>query len=111
MKNPFIIAVAGAIMLSGAAFAETSQADIDADKGAIAKDNAAIAKQKSNIAVNRVEKKAAKVKGNPADQASQSVQIGANKAAIDEKTAEKNVDTKILQHDEKEMQEDKMDSK
>ncbi len=107
MKKALIIAFAGAVTLSGAAFADTTSSDIAADKGAIAKDNKAIAKQQGNIAVNRAEKEDAKESGNVLDQASQSVQIGANKAAIEEKKAEKSVDKKILDHHADEMNENK----
>jgi hypothetical protein len=98
MKKLLAVTLLGATCLTGAAFAAT-QAELNADAGAIAKDNAAIAKQHGNIAVNRAEKSAAKVKGNVVDQASQSVQIGANKAAIQEKKAERHIDRKILAHD------------
>lgn len=105
MKKSLIV-FAGAALLSGIAFADTTPSDVAADKGAIKKDNADIGKQQNNVEVNRAEKEAAKANGNPIDQASQSVQIGANKAMIEEKKAEKKIDQKILHHDQKEMHED-----
>ncbi len=107
MKKSIIVFAAGFSLLCGAAFADTTNADVSADVGAIKKDNKAIAHQESNIEVNRAEKEAAKKNGNPLDQASQSVQIGANKAVIAEKKGEKKVDSKILNHDVKDAEEDK----
>lgn len=108
MNKLIAIALVGAVSFAGAAFAETKaedKADVKASQNAIKKDDAAIAKQESNIEVNRAEKEAAKAEGNVADQASQSVQIGANKTAKAAKEAEKKVDQKILEHDKKKLQE------
>lgn len=107
MKHALIFALAGAVTLSGAALAETTKADVAADVKAIHKDNAAIEKQEDNLDTNRAEKAEAKANGDVLKQASESVQIGANKTAITAKKAEKHVDKKILEHDKKEMEEDK----
>ena len=104
MKTSLALAFAAAITFAPVAFAETTHEDIAADKGAIKKDDAAIAKQHGNVAVNRDEKAAAKESGNVADQASQSLQIGANKTVIEGKKLEKKVDQKILEHDKKNAQ-------
>ena len=61
---------------------EKEEKEITEAQKAAAKDSKDIAKQEQNIEVNRAEKEAAKASGNPVDQASQSVQIGVNKAAI-----------------------------
>ena len=92
-------------LIAPAAFAETTHSDIAADKGAIAKDNVAISKQDSNMKTNRAEKAAAKRNGNMADQASQSVQLGANHTAKAAKNAEKSVDQKILKEHKEDMRE------
>ncbi len=107
MKKYVFIALIGSALISSAALAETTHEDIAADKGAIHKDNVAIEKQNENIAVNRKEKAAAKANDNPVDQASQSVQIGANKVAKGAKEAEKSVDKEILEHHEKNLDEGK----
>jgi len=101
MKTSLTLALIGALAIAPAAFAETTKADIKASENAIKKDDAAIAKQEGNIEVNRAEKAAAKANDKPLDQASESVQIGANKAAIKAKEMEKSVDEKILDHQEK----------
>lgn len=93
------------VLATGSAALAVDQSDIQADKGAIAKDNAAIAKQDANISENRAEKEAAKAKGDYANQASESVQIGANKTAKAAKQAEKKVDEKILEHNQQRMNE------
>jgi hypothetical protein len=51
-----------------------------------------IAEQKKNLKVNRAEKADAKKRGDKLDQASQSVQIGANKAAIAGERADRQKD-------------------
>jgi len=99
MKNVLVMALVGATLVSGAAFADAD--DVAADKGAIAKDNAAIAKQNDNVAANRAAKADAKATGSTTDQAVDSVKIGANKTARTEKNLEKDVDQKILNHDVK----------
>ena len=101
MKKSLTLALIGALAIAPAAFAEVTKEDIKADKAAIAKDDAAIAKQENNIEVNRAEKADAKAKGDVAAQASESVQIGANKTAKAAKETEKKVDEKILDHHEK----------
>jgi len=84
---------------------EEEKQDVRDSKAAVAKDDAAIAKQQDNIDVNRAEKADAKERGDVANQASQSVQIGANKAAIAEKKVERKVDQKILEKDQKDVRE------
>ena len=99
MKNLLVTTLIGATLVVGAAFA-ADQSDVNADVNAIHKDNAAIAHQNNNIAVNRAEKANAKANGNVADQASQSVQIGANKTVrAEKKNVEEPIDQKILNHD------------
>jgi len=107
MKKYMYIALANVSLLAAAAYADTTPGDVTSDKGAIHKDNADIAHQNNNIAVNRREKAAAKANDNPIDQASQSAQIGANKAMRSEKDIEKDVDQKILKHDQKNLDEGK----
>lgn len=105
MKKSLTLALVGALAFAPAAFAETkaeNAAEIKADKTAIAKDNAAIAKQDENLKENRAEKAAAKAEGDKLEQASESVQIGANKTVKAAKNAEKKVDEKVLEHDQKE---------
>lgn len=99
-----------AMMLALPSFAmaeslQEAKDEVKADHGAIAKDNAAIGKQEENLEVNRAEKAKAKAEGNYARQASESVQIGANKAVMSGKKAEKHVDQKILEKDKKDVQE------
>lgn len=99
-----VIAAAFATPLLAKDLAE-EKAELRASEGAIVKDNKAIAKQHGNIAVNRAEKEDAKAREDVVDQASQSVQIGANKAAIAEKKVERSVDQKILEKDKKDVRE------
>lgn len=101
MKKSLTLAMLASFVMAPAAFAETTKEDIKKDKAAIAKDDAAIAKQDANIAVNRAEKADAKAEGDIAAQASESVQIGANKTVKAVKQGEKKVDEKILEHNEK----------
>jgi hypothetical protein len=113
MKYTSIIAVA-AVAFATPAFAKSmadEQKDVRDSQAAVAKDDAAIAKQNENIAVNRAEKEAAKARGDKMDQASQSVQIGANKTAKEAKKAEKSADEKILEHDKKDINEANMEDK
>jgi len=99
MTKLLTLAALTVLATSTAAFAVDSS-DISADKGAIAKDNAAIAKQNRNIEENRAEKEAAKANDDVATQASESVQIGANKTVKTLKKGEKHVDKKVLEHDQ-----------
>ncbi|MDX1975840.1 MAG: hypothetical protein SFT92_09240 [Rickettsiales bacterium] len=105
MKHSLAIALLAATAMSGAALAETTPSDVAKTKQELRETDAAIAKQKENIAVNRAEKDAAKANNNPLDQASQSVQIGANKTAIEANKLDKKVDQKILNHQEKKLEE------
>lgn len=84
---------------------EKEQKELRAAQAAVAKDNEAIAKQERNIDVNRAEKEAAKAEGDIVDQASQSTQIGANKAAIAEKKVERSIDQKRVEKNEKDIRE------
>lgn len=104
--NKFAIIFAGALVLSTSAFAADrakEQNEVNADVGAIHKDDAAIAKQKSNLEINRAEKADAKAKNDLAAQAGNSVEIGANKTAIEAKKLEKKVDEKILEKDKEDV--------
>lgn len=101
MNKSLVFALVSALSIAPAAFAETTKADVAADVKAIKKDDAAIARQDANIAVNRDEKADAKAEGDVAAQASESVQIGANKTVKAVKQGEKKVDEKILEHDQK----------
>lgn len=108
MKKLFVLSLISAVAISGAAFAnshEEVKADVKADVKAIHKDNAAIAKQDANLEENRAEKADAKAKGDVVDQASQSTQIGANKAVKALKKGEKAIDEKILEHHENKLEE------
>jgi len=106
MKKSLMIAAFAYLSCYGVALADTTQADVDANVKAIAEDDRAIAKQKANIKVNQAQKAKAKLSGNPVDQASQSIQIGTNKAAIAAKKIEKKIEQKILEHNREELQED-----
>ena len=97
--------IAGAFMFTAPAFAADlakEQADVKASEKAIIKDDAAIAKQQGNIEVNRAEK--ADAKNDLAAQAGNSVEIGANKTAIQAKKLERKVDEKILESDKKDVE-------
>ena len=84
---------------ASAAFAADSS-DINSDQNAIAKDNSAIANQNNNIAQNRAKKAYDKANDNNASQAVDSTKIGANQLTKTEKKGEKNVDQRILNHDQ-----------
>ena len=82
MKKFMIVTLAvAASAFSAVAYAETTPEDVAKEADAIRKVDGDIAKQNANIEANRKEKAAAKNKGDVLDQASQSTQIGANKAA------------------------------
>jgi hypothetical protein len=79
---------------------------INADVAAIQKDNDALAKDLAALKKDRDAKAAAKANGQYGKQAADSVAIGADQTAIGEKKVEKNVDTKILTHDQNQMNND-----
>lgn len=81
----------------GATTAEDHQ-KIQADLDAIDKDNAALRKDYDALEKDRGEKADAKANGDYGKQAGNSLEIGADKTAIQEKKAEKKVDEKILEH-------------
>jgi hypothetical protein len=94
-----ILVMAVMSVISTAAYADTTPADVAEEAKAVQQEKGHIAKQNDNIAVNRAEKEAAKANENPVDQASQSVQIGANKAARDFHKAKKDYHEDELQEE------------
>lgn len=103
MKTWTTALVLSALMASPA-IAAVTDADLQADQRAIAKDNAALARDKARLAHHRAEKAHAKATRNYSEQAAASTKIGADKAAINEKRAERNVDQRIMRHDEDEVE-------
>ncbi len=99
--NKVLTLAAVTLLATGSAAFAVDSSDISADKGAIAKDKTAIAKQNNNIAENRAEKEAAKANGDYGNQASESLQIGANKTVKTLKKGEKQIDEKILDEHQK----------
>ena len=74
--------------------------DVHSDTLAIQKDNTALAYDKQNLKHNRAAKAVDKINGDSSQQAIDSAKIGANQTAIEEKKTEKNVDKRVLNHDE-----------
>lgn len=97
MKMFAVLAVA--LLLSAPVLADDTPAGIASDVGAVQKDNQAIAKHNANLAEDRAEKAKDKANGNWANQAGDSVRIGADKTMRSEKETEKSVDKRILRHD------------
>ena len=104
MKKVALIALLGAACIAAPAFARTAaeiEADIKASKEAIAKDEASLKKYEAELAKDRAEKADAKANDQYGKQAKESVEIGADKAMIKAKQAEKKFDEKRLEHHEK----------
>lgn len=107
MKKSAIIAISALFCIAVPAVAQstyssqTQQAqDVQSDANAIHKDNAAIANDQANLQKNRMAKQVDKINGDSGKQAIDSTKIGANQAAISEKKSEKDVDQRILTHDQ-----------
>lgn len=77
--------------------------DVRNSKAAIAKDNAALNEYNRNLEYNRAQKADAKARGDWAAQAGESLQIGANKAAIAAKRTERKADERILEEDREDL--------
>jgi hypothetical protein len=104
------LALATAFLFTAQAYAQSDRQedrqDIQSDRSAIQKDNQALAKDHMKLNKHRARKHAAKVSGDHGAQAKESVNIGADKAAINEKEAEKKIDQNILEHHENELNKD-----
>jgi len=83
--------------------------DIQRDIDAIYKDDIALQKDRETLRNDRAAKAADKANGDTVKQAADSARIGAVLTAIAEKKAERKVDREKLEHDEKELNEDKAD--
>lgn len=101
MKKLTVLALIGAVSFGSAAMADTTQSDINADKGAIRKDDAALAKDNAGLSQDRAEKAAAKAKGDYVGQAKNSMDIGVDKVTKGAKKTERSADTSIMAHDKK----------
>jgi len=111
MKKIITLTLTGVLAIANPAFAQSqNDENIKSDVNAIDKDNAALQKDHDTLARNRAAKAADKANGDYGKQAVDSVKIGANKATIDEKQAEKSADTKILKHHKNEVSEDRGDA-
>jgi hypothetical protein len=109
MKKLITITAITTLMAASSAFADTvpnDQADVQADVGAIHKDNAALNKDRDSLAKDRAAKADDKANENYGHQAKDSVAIGVDQTAIGEKKVEKNVDQKILNHHQNELDKD-----
>ena len=107
MKKIIALSLFALFAMNTAVYAETeAQQDVNSDVNAIAKDNASIAKHKKKLSKHRASKAANKAAGNRGQQAVDSVKIGADKTAIEEKHLEKKADEKMLDHHEKELNEE-----
>ena len=103
MKKATLIAVSALFSITLPALAESyadKSQDIQSDQQAIHKDNTAISHDNQNMRDNRASKAADKAKGDSGQQAVDSVKIESNKAALAEKKTEKDVDQRVLAHDE-----------
>ena len=106
MKKIIALTLAGAF-LAAPAMAGSMGATHDnngavySNKSITADERAKLSKQQQNLRVNRAEKEAAIANGNPIDQASQSVQIGANKTAIKALEGRQRVDNSVSGYDAK----------
>lgn len=104
MKKLAILTAACMLIASPVAMAQTqNDQDVKSDVNAINKDNAALQKDHDRLEQHRQEKAMDKANDNYGGQAVDSTKIGADKAAIGEKEAEKSVDKKILKHHKKKM--------
>jgi hypothetical protein len=102
MRKSTALALIGALAIANPAFARTTaeiEADIKASKEAIAKDEADLQKYEAELEKDRAQKAAAKSNKEYGKQAKESVEIGADKAMIKAKQAEKKIDEKILERD------------
>jgi len=109
MKKFSTLILIGAFSAASPAFADSVQEDrqdLQADINAIHKDNEALRKDLDKLDKDRAAKSIDKANNNYGKQAGDSVAIGADKTAINEKKAEKKVDQKILEHHKKELNED-----
>ncbi|HEU5047281.1 MAG TPA: hypothetical protein VFT64_05485 [Rickettsiales bacterium] len=104
MKKLALLTAACLLAASPAVMAQTeNDQDVKSDVNAINKDNAALQKDRDRLAQHRQDKAMDKATDSYGSQAVDSTKIGADKAAIGEKEAEKSVDKKILKHHKKKM--------
>jgi hypothetical protein len=106
MKHVFSLAALSLLALPLVACNEPTpedRADVQASQGAVIKDQAVQNDYQAELAKDRAQKAQAKATGDPLRQAKESVEIGADKAMINEKQAEKNVDKQILEEDKEDL--------
>jgi uncharacterized membrane protein YheB (UPF0754 family) len=106
MRKLSLILLIGITAVSSAADADTVQENsqkIQADIDAVHKDNEALQRDVDQLEKDRSIKASAKNGDDYSKQATSSLAIGADKAAISEKKVEKSVDQNILKHHQNEM--------
>ena len=108
-----LTAIAG-IAIATPSFADNDvkddKQDIQGDINAINKDDVALQQHRETLRNDRAAKAADKANGDTAKQAADSVRIGADLTAIAEKKAERKVYREKLEHDEKELNEDRVEA-
>jgi len=114
-KTITLLAAISGIAMAYTAFADADDVRIDEhaiqrDIDAIAKDDLALQKDRATLREDRAAKAQDKANGDSAKQAVDSTRIGAVLTAIEEKKAERKIDREKLDHDEKELHEDKADA-
>jgi len=106
MKNLATIVLISAISAATPAFAASiadKEKDVQEDIDAIRKDNIALQKDMDKLDRDRGAKAEAKANDEYGKEAADSIAIGADKAAIAEKKAEKKTDQAILEHHQKQL--------
>ena len=107
MKKIITLALISAVAITSPVFAQSqNDENIKSDVQSLDKDNNALGKDQHTLNKNRAAKAADKANDESGKQAVDSIKIGVDKTAIEEKKIEKNADEKILEHHKEEIKKD-----